>query len=443
MIKQKLFLCTNLAFNSISMKVILPTVLFFSSILILQAQPVLTRATNAPQIGYPYVIQYALSKGVSITTTAANAIWDYSKLIDDTMGITADTMSYTPASTTQYASLFPTSNIVMTNNLEGRYDYYTITDSGFYNNGFVDHGAGYEDTVMVAPYRRLLKFPLTFGDNYTDSFVSRNITYPTDDNLQKDTVNADGYGTLILPGKIYSNVLRLSIKTTTTRLYYGKKYNSDEIMFLVPGYFYPILDIYTYYGNSIPDTFVTYAKNVNVLSLQFLSFDIQQRENAVVLQWKTAQETNTSHFIIQRCIDNNHFVEIGRQNAASFSNKVNDYSFTDESINDLSGGIVGYRLKEVDKDGKTTYSAIRTISKKGQNAITVSPNPSSSGQVNVIANHIQSISVFDISGRLMITEKIADKNKYKIDADKLSKGTYLIIVKTVSGKTFEQKLIIQ
>jgi hypothetical protein len=55
------------------------------------------------------------------------------------------------------------------------------------------------------------------------------------------------------------------------------------------------------------------------LPLHFLTFKGSLQNNAALLQWETANEVNTSHFVVERSIDGINFNPIGTVAAAGSS----------------------------------------------------------------------------------------------------------------------------
>lgn len=74
----------------------------------------------------------------------------------------------------------------------------------------------------------------------------------------------------------------------------------------------------------------------------------------VALHWETISEKNTDHFEIEKSSDGIHFEVIGKVNAQGNSNAVSNYRYI--HVNPVDEGTVYYRVKEVDKDGESTYS---------------------------------------------------------------------------------------
>lgn len=96
-----------------------------------------------------------------------------------------------------------------------------------------------------------------------------------------------------------------------------------------------------------------------VLPLQFLSFTAQKCGNNVCLNWKTANEQNVSHFEIERSADGRNFTTIKTE--AAKNQPLNLYSYEDVFAGLRTADKVYYRIRQVDVDGKTKYSAIAFV----------------------------------------------------------------------------------
>jgi photosystem II stability/assembly factor-like uncharacterized protein len=107
-----------------------------------------------------------------------------------------------------------------------------------------------------------------------------------------------------------------------------------------------------------------------VLAVELLSFQAILEDKQVDLTWRVADERDVSHYIVERSSDGKRFEAIARLNKGIFSTRdSNPYS-----------GSSYYRLKIVEKDDKSTYSAIKSVyleqNEKGNYQLF--PNPSHS-----------------------------------------------------------------
>lgn len=197
------------------------------------------------------------------------------------------------------------------------------------------------------------------------------------------------------------------------------------------------------YIRSLDDWSITSVRPFNVdgaLPLRFISFTAAKADDKVLLSWKTADEQNTSHFEIERSADGTLFEKIATTAAAN-SSGLHDYQQTDVHPNK---GINYYRIKQVDKDGRFTYSAVIRISfNNGVNMLTVYPNPATQFIVLDFATLQQKVQVkiFDMQGRLVLSEQKTGTQLIKINIEKLAAGKYTAIVS--NGAQFETGVFIK
>jgi hypothetical protein len=114
-----------------------------------------------------------------------------------------------------------------------------------------------------------------------------------------------------------------------------------------------------------------------VLPANLLSFTAQLVNDKVWLAWSTSQEENVSHYSIEKSYDNKAFEQAALIFTMEDPGTVNNYSYKDP-IKNVTGTVIYYRLKIVDKDGKYKYSEVRTIRIGSANEtakITAYPNP--------------------------------------------------------------------
>lgn len=164
------------------------------------------------------------------------------------------------------------------------------------------------------------------------------------------------------------------------------------------------------------------------------------------LTWASLQESNSSHFEIQRSNDGQNFTAIGRVNAVGNSDRQVDYQFDDVKAN---AGMNYYRLKLIDKDANFQYSNIvaLNVNIKGTTITGIYPAPFTdkvnvtiSSESNIQAN----VRLFDNTGKLLVSKQATlTKGVNNIVLDNLAalaKGFYIINVQ--AGEVVStQKLI--
>jgi len=114
------------------------------------------------------------------------------------------------------------------------------------------------------------------------------------------------------------------------------------------------------------------------LPVKLINWNATYNNNAVSLKWATTQEINTSHFIIERSSDGVEYSDAAMIFATGNSETLINYSYNDK-IPGGNSGVLYYRLRSVDMDGRSTVSETRIIRLGTANAnavkIATYPNP--------------------------------------------------------------------
>ncbi len=191
-----------------------------------------------------------------------------------------------------------------------------------------------------------------------------------------------------------------------------------------------------------------FASGNATLPLQLLTFNGTLKNNTTTnLIWKTTNEQNTSHFIVERSIDAQQFSALGTVTANGNGAAETNYAFDDHNVEDLQVQQVYYRLKMVDINGTYRYSNIVRVNLPGlQNDITISPNPVGS-EVNASITSAEAGSaewtIIDNGGRVMVQNTTLLKkgtNTLAIYIGQLASGSYYM---TVKGKEIDLKIRFQ
>jgi hypothetical protein len=112
------------------------------------------------------------------------------------------------------------------------------------------------------------------------------------------------------------------------------------------------------------------------LPVTLKSFDAKLVSGKASLKWVSSAEVNFSHYSVQRSFDGRDFSDVTM--IMSDAKKLNDVSYTYSENIGKATGLIYYRLKMVDIDGKYKYSAIRILKMDASGAaLTLStyPNP--------------------------------------------------------------------
>ena len=123
-------------------------------------------------------------------------------------------------------------------------------------------------------------------------------------------------------------------------------------------------------------------------------------ENKVELNWQTLTELNNKSFEIERSTDGKTFSNIGIVTAKK-TNSANDYYFIDSRPNYLNH----YRLKQIDNDGKYSYSRIFFVKVSVANPLQIVSNPAKNTlSINIVLEDVK-------LNRLVLYDFVRKKNK--------------------------------
>lgn len=182
-----------------------------------------------------------------------------------------------------------------------------------------------------------------------------------------------------------------------------------------------------------------------ILPVTWLSFTAQKLNNASVLvKWSTVSELNNKFYMVERSADELNFITIGQVIAGNNPVNVQEYNFTDYKA---LGGTNYYRLKQVDADGHSSYSAIaKVILPEESISWSVQPNPVKTVAAFYARKNMSDVSIVlaNASGRIVYKtqkQKITAGEQVLIPVSNLAKGVYIIKVKS-NGTTRSEKLVI-
>lgn len=186
------------------------------------AQPILTESNFT--YNYPDSAVYYIADSLSVldTTIGANVIFDYTKLRG--YGLNQTGYYINPASTPSSGD-FPTANMAENTDVTPQNFVYTLSSVDSVTNlGFVADITGFGLTTGkydVDP-EAIMRFPFSFGDNYTDNYAgSFSVNIPpvvSTDAVGSVSITADAWGQLIFSSTLsFDSVLRVTrIENTVT-----------------------------------------------------------------------------------------------------------------------------------------------------------------------------------------------------------------------------------
>ncbi|MBK8339860.1 MAG: hypothetical protein IPK99_07605 [Flavobacteriales bacterium] len=120
---------------------------------------------------------------------------------------------------------------------------------------------------------------------------------------------------------------------------------------------------YQYLGASGNSGSLYYIDDITVqavaaLPIELLDFTAACENNAVVLRWSTATETNNYHFAVERSADAEVWETIGTVPGAGNSQQVVHYAFNDTEV---AATVLYYRIGQTDFNGTISYSTVAAV----------------------------------------------------------------------------------
>ena len=170
------------------------------------------------------------------------------------------------------------------------------------------------------------------------------------------------------------------------------------------------------------------------LPVTLLYFNTALQQNKKVnITWSTSMEVNCKYFEVERSFDGNVFNTVATITGSGTSSLVHTYFLADELLA-VSAPVVYYHLKQVDLDGRNTYSQINAVRlKKDSRQLVVSPNPFTDHiNVNLEWSRAETATVrmLDAAGKEVVRKYIMLVNGTNfINLDelmKLERGNYYI-----------------
>jgi hypothetical protein len=180
--------------------------------------------------------------------------------------------------------------------------------------------------------------------------------------------------------------------------------------------------------------YIGIGDNLSPLPVELISFAGKYTEGSVALSWATASEINNSHFEIQRSENGLIFSPVASVQGAGNSNKIINYSFTDDYI---AYNALYYRLKQVDFNGNFAYSNIAVVS-MGYNAgsLAIYPNPAQASDLHIVfpsAVHSNvNVQICDMNGKCIYNNfAFVEGSIMNLDinpASGIKTGLYIVII---------------
>ncbi|MBX2932142.1 MAG: T9SS type A sorting domain-containing protein [Chitinophagaceae bacterium] len=377
--------------------------------------------------------------GNAFATLAHPSFSDYNGLANISYNATADSaiMGSAVASGLAFSTNTTYSNPP---SAYGYLDYYTrMLSKGYHIGPTMDHDNHYTNYGRSNNNRLVVIAPSLTQSNFYTAMRNRNF-YATEDCDTKVifTLNNASMGSIITgttaPSiSVYAYDPTNPSFTPTIRLMYGiagsgvlpvqiTSANSNILSFTdfpltedVNAYYYADISIA---GNRTITAPIWHTKTIAV-PVKLISFNatLNNERNWVNIAWTTANEINNNYFVVEKSEDGIHFITVDSVKAKNMQN-INSYTALDKMP---YAKITYYRLKQVDVDGKYTYSTIVAVRMSNNHyTFNIYPNPVhdvAMAEITSATATNSNIIITDIAGRIIKQQPV-----------KLQRGTQKVIL---------------
>ena len=185
------------------------------------------------------------------------------------------------------------------------------------------------------------------------------------------------------------------------------------------------------------------SEQIFALPVTLGSFDVKPVEQGNFLQWSSLTESNNMGFEVQRSVGSpNGFTNIGFVDSkAKNGNSQAEIRYAFEDKTPINGALVYYRLKQIDMDGKSTYSPVRSIKLSNARNINIYPNPSQGAlTINTRMLGKQELVMMDMNGHVLYR---MDQSSEVAQVSGLKPGSYVLKMSNDRGETTIRKVIVQ
>jgi hypothetical protein len=217
-------------------------------------------------------------------------------------------------------------------------------------------------------------------------------------------------GTLIITGELSAQNISLNGNTSKIIVESGATLNAATVA-----------------GNNSQN--IVY-KNVAPLPVTLVAFKLQAApagRTSNTLVWQTASELNNDYFSVEKSADGKTFTEAGRVAGKNLANGAT-YSFEDKQV----AAQTYYRLKQVDFDGKATYSTIIVA--------TVLPKASLTGNKLVFGQNFSGqVRVVTMAGQEVKSLSLQNAPAYELPQQ--LRGLYMLILESGAAATSQRIML--
>ena len=173
----------------------------------------------------------------------------------------------------------------------------------------------------------------------------------------------------------------------------------------------------------------------NPLPVELTAFSAQrQADKSVGVKWATASEKNSASFDVQRSLDGREYFTVATAAAQGSSSHATAYAALDQTA---PSGTLYYRLRQVDRDGATSFSPIAIVASNNEAIrVLLYPNPASAA-LHFVATTGQAYRVLNQLGQPLL-RGTTEAGTTTIAVENLPSGLYFLQLQTATGRVVQK-----
>ncbi len=232
-------------------------------------------------------------------------------------------------------------------------------------------------------------------------------------------------GTLIVPGQVIPYAQRGAV-------YYVANGNPNTMS---TSFTYTAVDSEGAGSNNIAS--YTVPMTASPLPVVLATFAVRASGTSALLDWATASEKNNAYFSVERSRTGlpTDFVAIGQLAGQGTTAASHTYRYADPNAA-ATAATVYYRLRQVDADGRSTYSPVRAVSfgaAAGAASLALYPNPVAEAGTRLDLSSLPATATYqvrllDATGRASRQWALPGGQPQPLDLAGLAPGRYLLLV---------------
>jgi hypothetical protein len=165
-----------------------------------------------------------------------------------------------------------------------------------------------------------------------------------------------------------------------------------------------------------------------ILPVRFINFEVKNISTTHFLSWQTTEEKNHDHFEVEVSINGAEFKMLDKVSEGVRKGNLANYQYHYQT---QAKGTFQYRIKQVDLDGRMSYSSIKTILVEGNRDQAIKVYPTFSNDFIYIESpdveQQTSVECINVMGKVVVAREFAPgMDRITMDISQLLAGTYFI-----------------